>query len=121
MAISAKVTASSLTATITGLITYLLVTLVPSFHSGLPTNLASLLPAIVAVVLGAVAGWYKKESPAFHTELDTLVTRGEAVLTTLESVAAEANALLGDVSRAQVAQSLAQAAQPNVVNKPAKK
>lgn len=109
IAVSAKIKATSAVASVTGFITYLLVTFVPSFHSGLPTDLATLLPYVIAVVLGVAAGWLKKETKAVGVGEDW-ITRGEAVLSRLEAVGVEVENVLGELTQAQAAQALVQAA-----------
>lgn len=60
MKVYAKVTAQSLTALVTGAITWVLVTYV--FHGSMPADVATVLPAVVATVLGFIAGFIKRET-----------------------------------------------------------
>lgn len=83
--VSPKVIASSSVATVTGFLTWILVTAVPSFHHGLPTSVSSLLPAIVAVILGGAAGWLKNDASRIN-EVETVLSRVETAASQVEAV-----------------------------------
>lgn len=78
MPLSAKLVTSSVTAFVVGLITYVLVTFVPDFHHGIPPRLIALLPALAGIIVGAVAGWFKKETAGTGPFAD-LLKRLEAI------------------------------------------
>ena len=80
MKINPKLAASSLTATIVGMITWLLVSYVPTFHHGLPVDLANLLPGLVGIAVGFVGGYLKRE----ESHPSELVARVEAAAATIE-------------------------------------
>lgn len=85
-----KVLAGTATASVTGFITWVLVSFVPAFHSGLPTNLATLLPAVVASALGFAGGYIKKAGPEIATA-ESWVTRVENAVTELETLITQIN------------------------------
>jgi len=57
MLIETKVAAGSAAGILTTLITWALVTYVPAFHTGLPPQLAALLPGAIAWVLSTAAAY----------------------------------------------------------------
>lgn len=58
-----KVVAGSWVGTSTGMLTWALTTFVPPFHHGIPADLQSALPYIVAMVGGTAAAYLAKHTP----------------------------------------------------------
>lgn len=74
--IETKTAAGSATVILSGIVVWALTTYIPAWHSGIPATIQSLIPVVVAAVLGGYAAW---KAPHTHRpDLDISVSKTPA-------------------------------------------
>lgn len=82
---SPKVTVGSLSGGALAGVTWLLTTFIPAWHSGIPTQLQPVIPAILGLI-GYFGGGYATKHPATASEIEIAIQDAENVLKLVSSV-----------------------------------
>jgi hypothetical protein len=81
--ISAKVGNGTAVGTAVGLVTWALTTFIPAWHTGIPVQLANVLPLVIGVI-GYFVGGYLSTHQATVTEVETAISNANKVIAVTE-------------------------------------